>query len=255
MFRDMGQPPLYGNCPDCKRQRTTVAWCKTCDVATLKENFCNWTSGYHMIDELIRYTQLNANESMDYLEWINFDQFDLIKNTKIQGAHSSIYSAIWMEGPRWNLDEVVEVWNRNGPIKVILKRLNNSHNMSQEFLNQLYRYHKCLQSGALADCFGITKDLTSHYILVMRYYENGNLYSYIDESMGNICWRDIIDILWSISIGLKFIHEHDLVHKNLHGGNILIENEMGSIDAKIADTGLYGPVDEQISSQQIYALV
>ncbi|CAB4405439.1 unnamed protein product [Rhizophagus irregularis] len=36
----------------------------------------------------------------------------------------------------------------------------------------LFRYHKCLQSGALADCFGITKDQTSHYMLVMRYYDN-----------------------------------------------------------------------------------
>jgi hypothetical protein len=137
MFKDTGQLLSYGNCPDCERQRATAAWCKTCDIATLKENFCNWTSGHHMIDELIRYTQLNANESMDYLEWIDFDQFDLVENTKKHGAHSSIYSAIWMEGPMWNLDEEAEVWNRNGPIKVILKRFDNSHNISQEFLNQV----------------------------------------------------------------------------------------------------------------------
>ncbi|PKK77960.1 kinase-like protein [Rhizophagus irregularis] len=92
-------------------------------------------------------------------------------------------------------------------------------------------------------------------MLVMRYYDNGNLYSFLEESMGIICWRDIIDILWSISIGLKFIHEYDLVHRNLHGGNILVESEMGSIVAKIADTGLYGPVDKQISFQQIYGVV
>ncbi|UZO07856.1 uncharacterized protein OCT59_028128 [Rhizophagus irregularis] len=213
-----GQLSLYGNCPDCKRQRTTAAWCKTCDIATLKENFRNWTSGHYKIDELIRYTQLNANESMDYLEWIDFDQFDLVENTRKQGAYSSIYSAIWMEGPVWNLDEEAEVWNRSGPIKVILKRLNNSHNMSQEFLNQLFRYHKCLQSGALADCFGITKGQTSHYMLVMRYYDNGNLYSFLEESMGIICWRDIIDILWSISIGLKFIHDFGMIMWMLSSG-------------------------------------
>ncbi|CAB4405437.1 unnamed protein product [Rhizophagus irregularis] len=39
--------------------------------------------------------------------------------------------------------------------------------MSQEFIDQLYRYHKCLQSEALADCFGITKDPTSCYIFGM----------------------------------------------------------------------------------------
>ncbi|PKK56554.1 hypothetical protein RhiirC2_858565 [Rhizophagus irregularis] len=41
----------------------------------------------------------------------------------------------------------------------------------------------------------------------MRYYENGNLYSYLDESMGVLCWRDIVDMLWAISAGLNFIHE------------------------------------------------
>jgi hypothetical protein len=38
---------------------------------------------------------------------------------------------------RWNLDEEAEVWDRNGPIKVVLKRFDNSQNMSKEFINQI----------------------------------------------------------------------------------------------------------------------
>ncbi|PKC59692.1 hypothetical protein RhiirA1_445300 [Rhizophagus irregularis] len=110
----------YGNCPDCKSQRTSAAWCKICDIANLKGKFNSWTSGNSMIDEFIQYTQLNANDSTDYLEWIEFDQFDLVENTNKRGAFSSIYSAIWMEGPTWNLDEEAEVWTRNGPIKLWL---------------------------------------------------------------------------------------------------------------------------------------
>ena len=52
--------------------------------------------------------------------------------------------------------------------------------------------------------------------VLMRYYENGNLYSYL---VGILCWRDIVDMLWAISAGLNFIHERDLVHGHLHGGN------------------------------------
>ena len=74
---------------------------------------------------------------MDYLEWIDFEQFELIENTNKQGAFSTIYSAIWIEGPRWKLDEDADTWTRNGPIKVILKRLDNSQNMSQEFVKQV----------------------------------------------------------------------------------------------------------------------
>ncbi len=42
-----------------------------------------------------------------------------------------------MEDPRWKLDEEADVWTRNGPTKVILKRLDNSQNMSQDFINQV----------------------------------------------------------------------------------------------------------------------
>jgi serine/threonine protein kinase len=73
--------------------------------------------------------------------------------------------------------------------------------------------------------------------------------------MGILCWRDIIDILWSISTSLESIHEYNLVHGHLHGGNILVENEMNSIDAKITDTGLHGPADKSMLSQPIYGVV
>ena len=89
------------------------------------------------MDEFIRYTQLNADENIDYLEWIDFEQFDLVRNINKRGAFSSIYSAVWMEGPRCNLDEEAEVWTRIGPTKVILKRLDNSQNINQEFINQV----------------------------------------------------------------------------------------------------------------------
>ena len=45
---------------------------------------------------------------MDYFEWIEFNQLD---------------------------EEAADVWNRNGPIKVILKCLNDSQNMVREFIN------------------------------------------------------------------------------------------------------------------------
>ncbi|RGB40781.1 kinase-like domain-containing protein [Rhizophagus diaphanus] len=252
MSQHVGSRKNFGKCFDCERQRTAIAWCENCDIAFFKDNFRNWTSGNSKIDELIKYTQLSAKENMDYLEWIDFDQFDLIENINKRGAFSSIYSAVWMEGPKWNLDEEAELWTRTGPIKVILKRLDNSQNINQEFL---YRYHKCLQSGALADCFGITKDPTSCYMFVMRYYKNGNLYSYLEETMGILCWRDIVDMLWSISTGLNFIHKHDRVHGHLHGGNVLVESGTSSIDTKITDAGLHGLVDKQISSQQIYGVI
>ena len=127
----------HGICTECGQQRSTHAWCNNCDVAILKGKFPSWTSENSKLDEFIRYTQINANESMDYLEWIEFGQLDLVTNINKRGSFSSIYSAIWLEGPAWSLDEEAEVWTRNGPIKVILKRLDNSQNIDQEFINQV----------------------------------------------------------------------------------------------------------------------
>ncbi|CAG8765545.1 12855_t:CDS:2, partial [Funneliformis caledonium] len=223
--------PTSGKCY-CGKEQSSIGWCKECEVNAFKENFKNWTSGNLKIDTFIRHSQLNATGSVDYLEYLDFEQFDLVEITNKRGAFSAIYSAIWMEGPRCIWDEGSEQWTRSGPIKVALKRLNDSQNISEEYLNQLYKYNKCLQNGSV---FGITKDPTSNYMFVMRYYENGDLHSYLDETQGMLCLRDIVEMLWEISGGIEYIHENGLIHGNLHGGNVLIENESGSIYTHIVE--------------------
>ena len=100
----------------------------------------------------------------------------------------------------------------------------------------------------------MTKDSTSNYMFIMRYYKNGDLHSYLDESQGMLCWRDMIEMLWEISGGLQHVHELELIHGNLHGGNILIENEQDSTDACITDVGLHGPADKK-NSNEIYGVL
>ncbi|GES95698.1 kinase-like domain-containing protein [Rhizophagus clarus] len=80
MSHHAGSEKTYGKCLDCSRQRTAVAWCKNCDIAFFRDNLRHWSSGNSKIDEVIKYTQLNAKESMDYLEWIEFSQVELIEN-------------------------------------------------------------------------------------------------------------------------------------------------------------------------------
>jgi serine/threonine protein kinase len=101
-------------------------------------------------------------------------------------------------------------------------------------------------------------------MIVMKYYENGNLYQYLDRSNGILTWRDMIDMLWGIAGGLERIHTESKVHKNLHGGNLLIENEEISIDTgdvyidtRISDVGLHGPCNyyENDNSSQIYGVL
>uniref|UniRef100_U9TBB6 Uncharacterized protein n=1 Tax=Rhizophagus irregularis (strain DAOM 181602 / DAOM 197198 / MUCL 43194) TaxID=747089 RepID=U9TBB6_RHIID len=60
------------------------------------EKFQKLSSGDPKLD---KHTQKNAKEYMDFLEWIDFSQFDLIKYTGKEGSFSTIYTALWTEAP------------------------------------------------------------------------------------------------------------------------------------------------------------
>ena len=51
-------------------------------------------------------------------------------------------------------------------------------------------------------------------MIVMMYYENGNIYQYLDRSNGILSWSDIIDTLWGIAGGLERIHAEGKIQKS-----------------------------------------
>ncbi|CAG8624337.1 15306_t:CDS:2, partial [Funneliformis caledonium] len=53
----------------------------------------------------------------------------------------------------------------------------------------------------------------------MKYYKGGDLHSYLDETHEMLCLRDIIDMLWKISMGINQIYKFELIHRNLHEGS------------------------------------
>src|SRR3954463_15220446 len=74
----------------------------------------------------------------------------------------------------------------------------------------------------ILDIYGISQDPnTKEYILVMRYANNGSLKDYITKKFKDLKWKDKIEILHSIILGLNTIHQEQLVHRDLHCGNIL----------------------------------
>ncbi|GBB95364.1 hypothetical protein RclHR1_25190001 [Rhizophagus clarus] len=129
------------SCSECKKPRISLGWCKDCETDSMKGNFYYWTSGNKKIDELIRHTQLNTSQACDYLEWIQFKNFEMVKYVG-SGEFNSIYSAIWMEGPRSVWNDILQEWTRTGPIKVVLKRFDNSLNISSSYIDQVVAYVK-----------------------------------------------------------------------------------------------------------------
>ena len=113
-------------------------WCKECVPSCIIEG---WTSGNSEIDNFIKDTIHNAKYSRGYpifLEWVSFDIFENIKQIG-KGGFAKVYSAKWMDGKAYytKLDDGSWEKREPEPIKVALKRLNGSQNMSSEYLNEV----------------------------------------------------------------------------------------------------------------------
>ena len=127
---------VYGTCGECNEPGTGEFWCQPCNVKRFKDNFKNWTSGNKVIDEFIQHAQLNAVHFFKYLEWIPFEKFQNITYIA-KGGFGKIYSAVWPEGyiGYWDIEN--QKWHRWTSIKVALKSLDNSHDISSDFLNEV----------------------------------------------------------------------------------------------------------------------
>ena len=123
----------YGECPTCNRYNTHYSWCQSCDPKLLTEG---WTSGNQKLDELIKSTQLEATgyDNLDYLQWIPYN--DLTNIEKIgEGGFATISKATWLNGYK-----SINYYNNERisyDMLVALKKLHNSQNISDEFLNEV----------------------------------------------------------------------------------------------------------------------
>ena len=127
---------VYGICGECNEFGTGWHWCQLCNAERFKKNFKNWTSGNENIDELIQHSQLNATYCFNCLKWIPYEKFqDITYITK--GGFGKIYSADWPEGciQYWDINN--QKWDKGSDQKVALKSLDNSSDISTDFLNEV----------------------------------------------------------------------------------------------------------------------
>jgi hypothetical protein len=152
----------FGLCPECNQPNTCDNWCKECYSKKFQQNFGNWTSGNEHIDKFIQESQLNARNQYETLEWIPYNRLRNIQFLA-QGGFSTIYKALWLDGwiDKWDYEK--QVWKRfiqefnyqdykdaNDPkitnplmnnekygLPVVLKSLNDSSNINEDFLNEV----------------------------------------------------------------------------------------------------------------------
>ncbi|RIA87879.1 kinase-like domain-containing protein [Glomus cerebriforme] len=231
----------YGLCKECKQPNTGYYWCNVCNVKRFQQNFNNWSSGNDNIDKFIQDAQLSANK-YNVLEWIPYDRFYDIEYIA-KGGFGKVYKANWIDGHILYWDNKNQNWSRPHHNKeVALKSLNNSKNVRLEFINEITFHHRLnrdFRYTSIIRLYGITQDPdTKNYMMVLDYAKNGSLRNYLDKSYDKLSWETKINDLYWIAYGLDEIHTNNLIHRDLHIGNILY-----NYDPYITDMGLCKPAD------------
>ncbi len=146
-----------------------------------------------VVDDFIRDTQIN--NLMDMMEFVPYDQF---KDIESEEKFSKAYKATWIDGNIQSWGRKTIDFKRNGPMQVILKRLNNSENItSMEILNFLLKIQLNIKTKhhifGINKCYGITQDpVSKNFIIVMNNYPLDDLIDNLLYKSGNKVVDDFI---------------------------------------------------------------
>ena len=126
----------YGLCKECSQPNTGSRWCQSCNSEHFQQDFNKWTSGNKEIDEFIQKFQLNATCREEVLEWIPYEKFSDIEYLA-KGGFGTVHKAKWIDGyiNYWHTSQ--NKWCRYINEDIVLKSLNNSQNMTTDFLQEV----------------------------------------------------------------------------------------------------------------------
>ncbi|RGB31923.1 kinase-like domain-containing protein [Rhizophagus diaphanus] len=163
------------------------------------------------------------------MEFVPYSEFRDV-NCIAEGGFSKIYKAIWINGPRYDSKQY------KSEMTVVLKELANSKDITSKHLNELKIFNDFVSSceypsylnfndyNKINTYYGITQcPETENFLIITKYYESGNLSHYITNNFFNMDWGIKLNILNDIIIGLKAMHDAEILHKDYHSGNIFID--------------------------------
>jgi serine/threonine protein kinase len=83
----------------------------------------------------------------------------------------------------------------------------------------------------------------NEYAMVIRHAEHGDLRNYICKIFSKLTWTDRAKILIELSKALNSLHQMNLLHKDFHCKNILVDENNRIF---ISDFGLCQSIDSGI---------
>ncbi|CAF0835710.1 unnamed protein product, partial [Didymodactylos carnosus] len=151
----------------------------------------------------------------------------------------TVYKAIWLSK------------KRTVACKVIIASATRSEALFNSFLKELAAYRE-LSGAYILKTFGYTQtklaEGLNEYRLITEFMEKGSLQSLIDNADNDLSIRRKLDMSCNIASGMRKIHEHNMIHRDIRPDNILVNDQLV---AKIGDMGIARTVDTKDCHTQI----
>ncbi|CAB5375858.1 unnamed protein product [Rhizophagus irregularis] len=97
----------------------------------------------------------------------------------------------------------------------------------ENFVRELQLLHQVNVHPNINRFLGVTKDpVHDDYIIILQYANQGNLREYLEKSFLSLHWKDKAQMALDITCGLKYLHSRQIIHRDLHAKNILVNNGM-----------------------------
>ncbi|WNE40497.1 MAG: hypothetical protein GBAus27B_000564 [Mycoplasmataceae bacterium] len=213
-----------GSCYKCQQPNTDFLGCRPCSEKEWKEDI-EKLSGQELIEKFIK-------KQNSELVWIPYDNFSNIEYLS-KGGFAEVYKAKWR--------------NKFVALKVFV----NSPSSVLDFLNESSNFN-LIDGYLIVKNFGISQDPKSNdYLIVMDYMKCGDLRNYLQNNYKNLNLRDKMIRLSQIAKGICDIHRMDLVHCDLHSGNILNDDSL----SLISDLGLSKPSNYHKNNDYVFGVL
>ncbi|GES98820.1 kinase-like domain-containing protein [Rhizophagus clarus] len=176
-----------------------------------------------------------------YTEWleksiahghINYYEYSEFKNIHPigRGSYGNVNRANWK-----NVDHFFA-----------LKSFSNDKQTLEEIIKELKLHRNVDVHENIIRLCGITiyKGEIQNYSLVLEYADSGTLNTYLSKHFNELNWNDKSRLASQLASAVEFLHDNDIIHRDLHGNNVLIHQK----NVKLTDFGLSKRIVEASSN-------
>lgn len=144
-YLDFLHRPTPHNCSKCDQCKIDKLPCQPCIQERYQKEYENWTCGNEKIDKLVKYVRPSLINTILFLEWIPYEDLEIEEEVFAKGGFGIISLATWLNGYvlRWNHNK--KQWHRQGKMKVVLKTMNKSDNISDDFIAEVLSLYNVFQ--------------------------------------------------------------------------------------------------------------